>query len=375
MLTFENKLCNEQELQNYYYHWFWGICYGTHNKIPSIGEELFKIKNEDLLTKIKTKQETITNYHPIIRFIFWLFNIDNYTHNSYLLSANDSYERYQKFNLQFSKQENATMKLENVKPSNNFNTNDTLFNRFKNFIIDKWDNIFHYQSNWSDNEENKSNDETKSSQNYPDIKFFNEDDHFCMVTDYMLEHLQYMNIDKKVGEVITYGEVHSAYRRAARRCHPDKTGSREAWNNLEEHHNILKSMIVPDLSENDNIKFYADLNEIKIDIEEMQVFNQYLRGKINQFETQLSDIWKRIEEIERFERLSDMEKRAYVSRLKKPSDKSLSIVQSSAKGKEYPMYRMFSSNTVHNPIVNHQNHQQDSNDSQALVIYGMHKAN
>nr|PZM87856.1 MAG: hypothetical protein DIU81_08085 [[Clostridium] cellulosi] len=36
-------------------------------------------------------------------------------------------------------------------------------------------------------------------------------------------------------------------------------------------------------------------NEIKIDIEEMQVFNQYLRGKINQFETQLSDIWKRIE--------------------------------------------------------------------------------
>ena len=78
------------------YHWFWGLRYNQVVQTPNMANRLDELMNDDrLLQSLREQQTRVEEHNFIVRAFFRLFNIDNYTHNSYALVFLGAYDVYQ----------------------------------------------------------------------------------------------------------------------------------------------------------------------------------------------------------------------------------------------------------------------------------------
>lgn len=93
----ETLCISEQMLKRVSYHWFWGL----YRIDASLSQSTLNSNVEALrsqpekLAHITSKQAQIDQYHPVVRYFFWLFNSSNYASDSYTLSAYKALQRYE----------------------------------------------------------------------------------------------------------------------------------------------------------------------------------------------------------------------------------------------------------------------------------------
>ena len=87
---------SRENLEQIDYHWFWGLqrtrLLQPMNNMAAAVEEL--LQDEAKFASVQQKQQDFYERSTIVRFFYWLLNIDNYTYHSYLLAACKAHHKY-----------------------------------------------------------------------------------------------------------------------------------------------------------------------------------------------------------------------------------------------------------------------------------------
>ncbi len=87
---------SRENLEQIDYHWFWGLqrtpLLQPMNNMAAAVEEL--LRDEAKMASVLQKQQNFYQRAGIVRFVYWLYNIDNYTYHSYLLAACKAHQKY-----------------------------------------------------------------------------------------------------------------------------------------------------------------------------------------------------------------------------------------------------------------------------------------
>lgn len=153
-------------LKKIYYHWFWGLSYGEHTDFPSFDDLLFNPNQnpntEEFIETIRTRQQEIQQYNPVIRFFYWLFNIDNYRRNDYLIFSYQSYQKYQQYcnDKGFAEEELNPVYLERI-DSEQTSENVNIVNYFQQ-KLEAWKQKYMFAEPLIENTEHALTDEDES---------------------------------------------------------------------------------------------------------------------------------------------------------------------------------------------------------------------
>ena len=96
LLVFDSFKLDETTLTHLTYHWFWGLRYSKTPKPVNLGVEISRlVKDESKLADIINSQVNLyIDHNAMVRFFYWLFNINNYTYHAYLLAACKGHQNY-----------------------------------------------------------------------------------------------------------------------------------------------------------------------------------------------------------------------------------------------------------------------------------------
>lgn len=87
---------DKTRLEHLDYHWFWGLSYSKTPKSVNLGLQAAELLNDEakLAALIERQKQLYLGHNAAVRFLYWLFNINNYTYQSYLLAAYKGYQNH-----------------------------------------------------------------------------------------------------------------------------------------------------------------------------------------------------------------------------------------------------------------------------------------
>ena len=228
------------------YHWFWGLRYNQVVQTPNMTGRLDVLMQDDgLLQSLREQQARVEGHNFIVRALFRLFNIDNYTHNTYALVFLDAYDVHQA-------QEKNVMHADATSGTpeegeQNWQWAQAHMLSFCNLYgllpVPRYDGATRVS--------------VVSQEAWVDVAQ-------VQVTEKMQPYLRVLGIQANSHDNLTEADVKCAYRKVLRVAHPDKGGSSEAFLKVQAAKKQLDWLIHPEknLSVFDDEYFSDAINEI-----------------------------------------------------------------------------------------------------------------
>lgn len=205
-------------MSHFDYHWFWGLNYHEIAPINNLAVEIDAlIRDEELQGSFRDKLIPILIFeHPIVIFIYWLFNIDNFRVNLYKWAACIAHNEF------VLAKEDRPLHIDLERRG--------------------WDlgaiNWFRIELNKRAPEEQNNIFTNRTEQDASNPQF--------TVNRTMQPYLQTLEIHRGSGESISWEEIRKAFKKKALRVHPDKNSNmeeaNEAFNKLKEALDYFESL-------------------------------------------------------------------------------------------------------------------------------------
>ena len=256
-------------LTHFDYHWFWGLRYSKAPQRVNFGIEVVALlSNEVKLAEVIARQTKLYHEHNAVeRYFYWLFNINNYTYQSYVLAACKGYQNYL----------DHTLEKEDTMPT----TNKLPLDRLASFLAPAGRMIQRLWPKTSVAFAKKADDEVSANalvrRQEPSsaaaeassaaAMSISKDVEVVIVTAAMQPHLAVLGINLQLGDSLKLADFKSSCRARYLAAHPDKGGSDEAFRRVSEAAEALRKIISSqanpaDLpSQEDNLaEFWAEFN-------------------------------------------------------------------------------------------------------------------
>lgn len=335
---------SKQRLTRFSHHWFWGLLVDEQQ-----GENLYDCafylqQNPELRQEMEDDVETINLKNWLVRSFYWLFNFNQYRSHYYQLQGYRSLQLYH---------EVETMLLENVGPVEG----GALFALAVASVVAikyiatpaleslAWfsDKVFSYIPNQdiriiSPATQNRSvmsrevvlsPDAVLPQQN--EARTMTSDSSFNFtVRSSMLDALQTLGVNSRVGGSVSLEAVKSAYKAACLRTHPDKTGSQNdvEFKLIGSAYSQLLNLIERELSSeavssNSGLGLFADINDVNRRLailkKEQEQANKDVSSVLDELQ-RLAEVSERQHEKELEQRNRELEQRNLVIEHQKAID-------------------------------------------------------
>lgn len=199
----------QNTLQHFSYHWFWGIRYHAQVQYPNLTSHLHAwSQNQTLIENMQKKLAKINQKFWLIRWIYWLFNIQHYAELFYKLAA-----------FYISKSEQNTMK-------------NSMFEHLKQ-------TAYHAAQCVRSIFQAPPQAITDTSPDEPSLP------KSVLVSHRMVPHLQILELDISIGQPITLDMIKKAYYKKAQKTHPDTNPSipRDVFQQVKNAKETLDTML------------------------------------------------------------------------------------------------------------------------------------
>ncbi len=235
-------------ISHFNYHWFWGLRYSQIVQADNLADRLDDlIANEDLLEHLWAQQADVHQRHSMVRFLFWLFNIDSYALNTYTLASFAAYGAHQSPIL-----EEENMPKQNMSEESQNNLRQGWIEWARNRMRNPFTECFHSENNDADSEtDGFVNTSPEVNSSLPESPLYqmsqSESSPLFEVKPTMQTSLIALGIHVSNNSQLSWSYVRGFYLKAALRTHPDKPGgSSEAFHKIKAALDLLEKLISRD---------------------------------------------------------------------------------------------------------------------------------
>ena len=235
-------------LPHFDYHWFWGLRYSKAPQRVNFGVEVVALLNDEVkLAELIARQTKLYHEHNAVeRYFYWLFNINNYTYQSYVLAACKGYQNYLAH----------TLEKEGSMPTTNKSRWEALTSalthaneKIKRFFSPQTSAAFMKKADDEADDEVSANalvtrqEPSAAAAEASAAMPISQDVEAVMVTAAMQPHLAVLGINLQLGDSLKLADFKSSCKAQFLATHPDKGGSDEAFRSMKEAAEALRKII------------------------------------------------------------------------------------------------------------------------------------
>jgi hypothetical protein len=259
---------NQLHLTHYEYHWFWGLLFHEEKHSPNLAERTESWQtNVEKVRAVQEKQKKIDHYFLLFKWIYWLFNINNYAADFYQLAAFVVCSEAAK--------DDKIMKSVSDVVSSPFRA----INRGLHAV---WDKII------------AAIPQSKSTNSGPKVSVpgmagVESDDCEFEICERMQDHLKALGLSVSNQTKLLWRDIKKAYRDKALVAHPDKGGSNQAFLDIKSAFDALHQLVFDATSSNEEdpiaaayyarvAKLFADIVELDAGMDRVRVGQEEVRA-------------------------------------------------------------------------------------------------